>query len=349
MASPILQKFSNGSLSQSEILSRLDKTGKVAPIVEILNQTNEILQHVTWQECNEINGHSFVKRTSLPEAYVKRINQGVLPSKSSTAVQRETCGRFQARFEMDSDLLENKLNGKEARLSEEYPFIEAMGQKMVKTFFYGQQHLEAFDGFATRYNSLDKKKNPNARNVIDCGGTGDNLTSIYIVGWGPQTVFGIYPQGSPMGLQVTDLGCQTIFEPDGTRREVYSTKYDWTGGLCVKDDRYVVRLANISVEDLRNGTGIGSPDLKQANSNNLLLMLQRGLDKIYGLTSANICIYMNADVHSAFNTLALRSNSNFLRVKENNNEFGDHQSWTTFNGFNLYRVDQISATEKQVV
>ncbi len=54
-----------------------------------------------------------------------------------------------------------------------------------------------------------------APNVIDAGGTGDTLTSIWLVSWGDNTVHGIYPKGSKSGLEHEDLGRLTVADEKG--------------------------------------------------------------------------------------------------------------------------------------
>ncbi|WP_349018626.1 phage major capsid protein, partial [Citrobacter freundii] len=69
------------------------------------------------------------------------------------------------------------------------PFMEAMNQKaqfqMLNGTLVGQP--EAFLGIAPRFSDLSA---PNADNIIDAGGTGANLTSIYLIGWAPDKVYG---------------------------------------------------------------------------------------------------------------------------------------------------------------
>lgn len=48
-------------------LSRvMDPNGKVTAVVEILNETNEILTDMVWQEGNLITGHRTSIRSGLP-------------------------------------------------------------------------------------------------------------------------------------------------------------------------------------------------------------------------------------------------------------------------------------------
>ena len=65
--------------------SRLDNQDKVAAIVELLSQNNEILDDMLWMEGNLPTGHKTTVRTGLPSATWRLLNYGVALSKSTTA------------------------------------------------------------------------------------------------------------------------------------------------------------------------------------------------------------------------------------------------------------------------
>ena len=47
------------------------------------------------------------------------------------------------------------------------------------------------------------------------------------------------------GFQHNDLGEVTLTDDEGGMYQGYRTHYKWDIGLCVRDWRYVVRIANI--------------------------------------------------------------------------------------------------------
>ncbi|HMJ02429.1 MAG TPA: hypothetical protein VK506_05780 [Conexibacter sp.] len=235
---------------------RLDPTGKVASIVELLAQSNEILQDMVWREGNLPTGHRTTVRTGLPTVAWRLLNGGVTPSKSTTAQIDEQAGMLEAWSEVDVDLL--KLNGNTGafRLSEARAFIEAMNQEMVQTIFYGNSGLapEEFTGLAPRF-SLSTATN--GANVIKAGGSGSDNTSIWLVAWGEDTVSGIFPSGSTAGLQHNDYGEVTIEVTAGVagqRMRAMQERWQWKAGIALKDWRYVVRICNIDISDLSTGS-----------------------------------------------------------------------------------------------
>lgn len=238
-------------LTLADWAKRLDPDGKTPDIVELLGQTNEILTDMMWKEGNLPTGHRVTVRTGLPSAAWRLLNKGVAKSKSTTAQIDEACGILEARAEVDKDLAD--LNGNTAafRLSEAKAFIEAMNQEMASTLFYGNSSVspEEFTGLTIRYSSLTAA---NGQNIVlggSAGGQTDN-SSIWLVCWGEQSAFGIFPKGSKAGLVHEDLGLGDAFDGDNNRFRAYMDRWQWKNGIALKDWRYVVRIPNIDISNL---------------------------------------------------------------------------------------------------
>lgn len=255
--------LSANALTLADWAKRLDPGGKVPTIVELLSQSNEILEDMLWREGNLPTGHQTTLRTGLPTVAWRMLNQGVTPSKSTTAQQVVTAGMLEAWSEVDVALV--KLNGNEAafRLSEARAFIEAMNQEMASTMFYGNSGLapEEFMGLAPQFSS---SLATNGSNVIKAGGSGSDNTSVWVVAWGEETVHGIFPKGSKAGLQHDDFGEETVEVTTGvagSRMRAFRERWKWDAGIVVKDWRYVVRIANIDASDLAGGSPADLLDL----------------------------------------------------------------------------------------
>jgi hypothetical protein len=240
-----------GNLTLAEIVKRMDPDGKAAALVELLNQSNDILTDMNWMEGNLPTGHRTSVRVGLPTVAWRLLNAGITPSKSITAQIDEGCGILEAWSEVDIDVY--KLNGETAafRLSEARAFIEAMNQELARVLFYGNAGLnqEQFNGLSVRY-SLSTA--PNGSNVIKCGGSGSDNASIWLVSWGDDTCTGIFPKGSIAGLQHNDYGevtAEVTAGLPGSRMRVMQERFQWKAGIALRDWRYVVRLCNIDISD----------------------------------------------------------------------------------------------------
>lgn len=247
-------------LTLADWAKRIDPDGSVPAIAEMLAERNDILTDMVWKEGNLETGHRAVIRTGLPSPVWRMLNQGIPPTKTTTAQIDFQTGMLEDWTEVDVDLAELNGNTREFRLSEAVGKIEAMGQEMAATLFYGNASTapEEFTGLAVQYSSLSAQ---NGQNIINAGGSGSDNMSIWLIVWSPETVFGIFPKGSKAGLMHEDLGkvtVETTAGVAGNRMRAYQDHFQWKAGICVKDWRYAVRIANIDVSNL---SGSSAADL----------------------------------------------------------------------------------------
>lgn len=281
--------LSGNALTLANWAKRVDPDGKVPKIVELLSQTNEILDDMLWMEGNLPTGHRTSVRTGLPTVAWKLLNQGVQPSKSTTAQIDEACGIMEAWSEVDKDLAELNGNTAEFRLSEAQAFIEAMNQEMASTLFYGNSSTapEEFTGLSARYSSLSAA---NGQNIVNAGGSDlANSSSIWLICWGAQTVHGIFPKGSKAGLRHFDHGEVTVETSAGiagTRLRAYQDQWQWKCGVALRDWRYAVRVANI---DISNLVGNSSPA-------DIITQMIKAMHRLPSLNMGKCAFYMNRTI-----------------------------------------------------
>lgn len=333
------------ALNLADWAKRLDPDGNVPTIVELLNQTNDILPDMLWMEGNLPTGHRTTVRTGLPTAVWRLLNGGVNPSKSTTAQIDEACGMLEAYSEVDKDLAELNGNVNAFRLSEGQAFIEAMNQSMAQTLFYGDTTInpERFLGLQARYSAISGATN--GVNVLSAGGSGSDNTSIYLVLWGPNTVAGIFPKGTKAGITHEDLGLCTVETAvgiGGGRMRAYRDHWQWKCGIALRDWRYVVRLCNIDVSDLVGSTGT-------ENANQLIALMSRMLDRIPSFGMGKPAFYMNRTVFSLLRVQALNKSQNAIGIESALDQFGNPvKGGMSFMGVPIRRVDQILNSEATI-
>ena len=248
-----------------DVTKRLDPDGKVAKIAEILQQFNPIIEDIPMVMGNLPTGHRTTVRADLPTPTWRKLNYGIKPTKSTTTQVDDTIGMLEDYSEVDKDLAMLNGNTAEFRLSEDTPHLESMSNNMATTLFYGDTSVnpERFLGLSPRYDSIGTPSNkPDAqiessylKHVINAGGSSaGHMTSIWYVVWGENTVHGIYPKGSKAGIISENLGEQTLFDNAGGRYQGYRTHYQWKMGLCVRDWRYIVRVANVDLNHMEDET-----------------------------------------------------------------------------------------------
>ncbi|AWP32035.1 hypothetical protein B9D02_05340 [Pantoea vagans] len=312
---------------------RVDANGKIDKIIELLGQTNPILEDMPFVEGNLPTGHRTTVRSGLPTATWRLLNYGVQPSKSTTVQITDSAGMLEAYAEVDKSLADLNGNTSDFRLSEDRAFIEAMNQQMAQTLFYGDTSVnpQQFMGLSSRYSS---KAAGNGQNIIDAGGTGTDNTSIWLVVWGENTVHGIFPKGQKAGLQHQDLGEQTLTDVNGGKYQGYRSHYKWDNGLTLRDWRYVVRIANIDVSDLSVA----------GSAANIVTLMVKALHRIPNRGMGKPVFYMNRTIGQALDLQSLDKASLALTVKETEGDW-----WTAFRGIPIREVDAILETEARVV
>jgi hypothetical protein len=268
-----------------DVAKRLGPDHKIARIIEMLVQKNPMFGDLAMEEGNLPTGTQTTVRTGLPTVYWRLLNQGVPPSKSTTAQVTEQAGILEARAQIDVDLALLNGNKAEWRLSENTPFIEAMNQEAGSTFWYGNQGTspEEFTGMSPRYSSLSAG---NAQNIIDGGGTGSDNASIWFISTSPTTIHLHYPKGSVGGLQHKDFGEQDAFDSNGNRFRALLDWYQWKIGLAVRDWRYAVRIANLDISTL----------VAQSGQPVMIPLMIKALHRLPDLNSGRTVIYMNRTV-----------------------------------------------------
>lgn len=316
----------------ADVAKRLDKDGKIDKIVELLSETNEVLDDMMFLEGNLPTGHRTTIRTGLPTAAWRLLNYGVPQSKSQTQQITDTCGMLEAYAEVDKSLADLNGNTAEFRLSEDRAFLQAMNQEMAATLFYGDvsKTPQRFLGLAPRYNTLNKGKAASAENVIDAGGTAANaLTSAWLVGWGANTVHGIYPKGSKAGFSHKDLGEVTLRDENNGQYQGYRTHYKWDIGLTVRDWRYIVRIGNI--------------DLDAVTDNALVEVMIKAVELLPDVNLGRPVFYMNRPMRTRLR-LALLNKENVRLTFDN----AAGKKVTYFDEIPVRRCDAILNNETRI-
>jgi len=309
--------LNNDVLTLADWAKRLDPMGKYGKIIEVLTQTNEIINDMAVLEGNLPTGHRVNIRTGLPDVYWKIINQGVKASKSTVAQITSQCGKLTGYSRVEKDLAEigGGDHGAKMRLSEGSAFLQSLNNEMARAIFYGDESKdpEQFTGLSARYSKIAGVES--GQNVIDGGGTGMNNCSIWHVEWGEDAACAHFPKGSKMGVSHNDLGLRVFKDDDDRISTEYVDEWKWSLGLFVKDWRKVVRIANINVDELQ----------KQSNSAaKIVELLIKSHYRIPNPGMARTAIYMN------------RTCAQYLDIEQYKNVKGAGMTYKDVQGKRLY-------------
>lgn len=320
-----------------DIAKMMDPNGAPATIIEILNQTNEILDDMVWQEGNLVTGNRVTARLGLPSPTWRKFNQGVLPNKGRTIQFTDSCGMMEAYAEADKALVDLAGNKEAWRMNDARAHIEGMSQEFATTLFYGNEATapEKFTGLAPRYNLTTAN---NGENIIVGGGSQTDNGSIWLIGWGPNTVHGIYPKGSKAGIQYEDKGqvtIQSMAGVAGAHMEAYQSHFRWDCGITVMDWRYIVRIPNIDKSSLTYSGATGA---------DLVTLMTRAVELLPSLSNVRPVFYVSRSMKTFLRTQITAAVKNSTLTMDT----VAGRSIMSFDGIPVKRVDALAADEALV-
>lgn len=285
--------------SLKDIMAVKDPNGRLATIAEILQQSNTIYDDMPMLEGLTEVGDQITVRAKLGDPKWKRYNEHIKPSISLTDQVNELCGHIEDWSEIDADLAEKSGDVAGFLLRESKAKMQAMANEVVRTIIYGNATTDpkTFNGFMTRLNKLNDEYMNGTPVVIDGGGsTGGQQGSILIVGWGENTVHGIYPKYSQGGLEFDNKGKVTSQTADGYL-DVYRSKFAQEVGLAVRDYRYIVRIANIDAEEIKTPSA----------TSNLYDLFMEAVSNIPNPQLVNLTAYAPRRIWLALSQIAAKS------------------------------------------
>jgi hypothetical protein len=308
--------------------------GGIIDVAEMLVQENEALADIPWTPGNLLTGDIHYKRTVMPSAQKRSINQGIRASISKKESQIDTCIQIASRSAVDMEELKIAPDSARYLALEAKPHIAVMSQEVVHEIFYGNDP-DGITGFAPRYGKPgDKEK---GRQIIDFGGTTGNLTSVFFVKWDGQEVTGICPKNAPAGLEIKTMINQLIPDQNGDLFPAHITDYSQYIGLKVRDPRFVARLCNIDIDAIATDA-----TARQKLFRDLITTKNR----IYHVSQGRVVMYMSPDLANIIEIAAFDKENTVVGYKTGIT--GDTRI-LTFSGIPIRRNDFMLTPEKRVV
>lgn len=340
--------LSSTNLTLADWAKLFDPDGKLAVVTNVLSQTNEILEDCVFKQANGKTHHRVTIATGLPAVYWRQINQGIPPSKATTAQVDEGIGMLEARSETDCVLARLSGDVNKFRFGQSRMHLESMGQTQALTMLYGNTTTQpaSYLGLTDRFSVLNGAAN--SQNVLSGGGaTANAQMSAWLIGWGDETVYCTFPEGSQAGLIHQDLGEQTVYGAGGVnanRMQAFVDLYQWHHGLVVQDWRYVVRMANIDASEANTLGGFQAP----TNLNSLVHQMVKAVYRVPNLNMCRPAFYVNRLAHSALSRIAMEKSQSAIGLQEGLTQFGSPTRYLTCLGIPIRRNDALKTTEAVV-
>ena len=329
------------------VYSSLDAGAKFVLPTRVLDRMTPLVKMIPMVSSNNILSNIAVRTDSLPIASTRRWNEGIKATASKNAPLNDPIALFEDYSEVDFDLWEIQNNPEMWRAQQDMNHIEGLFQLMESTLLYGSLATNpgSFNGLSTRFNNLESYPNGDTSwkpNVWPGGLATGPATSAWMIEFGDDTIYGIYPPNTPAGLSFRDLGEITKELSSGTGSvgtnymyQVLRTMLRWYLGIQIADERCVQRIANI------NPIGFSGPS---GFDENIFIQAKNQLPR-FGEASGTV-ILVNRDLKTQIDIRAVsqKINTYFTPPGDNSMDvFG--KAVTKFQNIPIYVAEKISSLE----
>lgn len=315
-------------------------------VAEVLMLKNSMLKDIPYREMNEGTIHKESIRSFLPSPVYRKANQGLAAQKTGIEERTFSAAHFETRSVIEKSVAQrggvDKI--KENRFNQAIGHLQGMANEHSRLSLYGSPSGQGnkepgfMDIYWTKNAAVETSKQ-----IVDGGGVGVDNTSILLVNWGSDSIFGVYPKGTQAGMKRTDYsqGNQLVQIPmldaagNPSNYYGYDEIFELDHGLVVKDFRQASRIANIDVSDLVAGN-VSATDL-----------IDKMIEAMYKILDVSgTVIYMNRLVHAILHKQVLKQVKGGAGLTFMN--FGGEEV-LSFNGLPIRIQDSMLNTEAQVV
>lgn len=327
-----MAEFKTSGRSLYDMVKNLDANGNAIKTAEVLQKACPMLKDAPVVPANNILTHKVSIRTSLPKAEAKRLNQGVGGSFGSCENREFGMKEYQSLPWIDKMEFKYAKDPNEVRQSNMEGILQGWSQSLEGDMLYDSiaaNGADSIDGIAHYCSKLEGNR------VISAGGTGSNLTSIYLVAWDEAMgAFDIVPQNDTAGIVFNVLGDAVIPDPNDPKKRIAVEQYEVGAslGFAMKDTRAVARIANIDVSNVTSDTL--NPEL-----------IMKALSQFPSYLRDKVVMYMPREVELALQ-LAANKKENASFVFGSTELYADRLN--TFNSTPIRLSEMISTAEDQV-
>jgi hypothetical protein len=316
-------------LTAIELAKRFGKNDQIL-IIEGLSVQNEMLLDAPVFEATDGTINKTTVRQTMPSGKRRIYNEGIMPSASQTGQIEDRICMLEDYSDVDKDLADHSPDKNAFLDSEDKAFLMGMGKTQADALIYDSHFVDSrqIDGLAMRYPAL-----ADTYNVYGLSGTGNALTSGYLIRWGRATAHLFYPRGhESIGVKREFRGVTDIIKTNSEGKLVkmpgYSTFFSAHFGMSVRDKRAVKRLCNIPQTGVA-GDAILTALIKARNT------LPAG--------DGNTVFYCNSFVKSLLDIYAMTKSNGCYTADD---PWG--RPCTIFQGIRIRQMDSILNTESAV-
>ena len=154
-----MAELADGNPNFIDLARDMGSDGNTLRVAEVLNQTAEGMDEMSWQEGNHIDGHEHGVRTGLPDVTWAQLYKGVQPSKGSQVAVMDKTGIMESLSEVDIRLLRMATDPQGFRFRMDRPHIQSLMHEFWRVLFKGTYaDADKFVGLEARYEQLERRE-----------------------------------------------------------------------------------------------------------------------------------------------------------------------------------------------
>lgn len=261
-------------LHYPDFVKSLDSKGNFDHrVINLAVKDNEMLDDITVIEANNGTALETTYRTEVPKPVWTQYYSGVPSNKGSKAKLKVTGGRMSTKITIDKKLYDDAKD-KDAVIADELQSAQdGMKLEMGNMLVYGllEDNPLGFNGLFKHYDRYGSDDDKNSAHYVlnalkaysgataaTDGGNINDLGSIALVGWSPNTITCFHPENHAQGgIEITPKRVVDIVDTDkggDATFEAYLQYLYWNLGLAVRDFRYGGRICNIQRDKMFDAT-----------------------------------------------------------------------------------------------
>lgn len=323
------------------------KNKMIGKVAEVLVQENPMLNDIPYVPMNEGTIHKEDIRSALPAVYYRKANQAIPASKTTIEERTFQAAHFESKSQMDFKVASRGGIDRIAynRWNQAQGHIQAQAIEHAGLTIYGSpiDSNRKTPGLMDIYSTVSASEET-SKQIVDAGGTTGDNTSILLVHWGENSVFGIYPEGTQAGLKRIDRSqgntqvqiAALDSAGDAGSFWGFEEQFEIDHGLVVKDYRQAGRIANIDPALLLSGVAA-------ANLIDLMISLKY---RIHNPQNGQGVWYVNRSIEAFLHKQSLTAVGAGAGLTYDNYQ---GQKILTFLGMPVRRSDALLNTEDRVV
>ncbi len=315
--------FSTERMNIVEAFRREKYVGYESLLGELVQQ-NDFLRVAAVLPANKGSFHETLVADKLGKGAVRAANEGITKMSSQTHVKTDPVVSYEGDSEVDIQVIETAPDPAAARMSEDAMNLAGFSNGWNEVLLNGNKNTaKGFEGLSARRNKLSNEF------TFSLGGTGSNLSSMYLVEFGANTVSLRYAPGATPGIKSQDMGLQKCEAVGGGYFWGWVQHYAINFGLSVRQERALQRYCNIDVDTV--------------DAAELVHALIKGKNKLPSRGRSGF-LFTNSDIQSAFEIAVFDKASNLRTV-----EIEGFGPVTMFVNIPILSMDAISSVETAVV